>query len=78
MADRPVATKPSSSRRVAAAAVALVLAGSAGAQGISPGEPPREGAKFGGFEPVLQLRTYYFDQVSTSGAPSRAAKSRTR
>jgi hypothetical protein len=54
----------------------MALAGIAGtglAQGIYPGDLPKDGYRLpGGFEPVLQLRTYYFDQESTSGAPSQA------
>lgn len=49
------------------------IAGGASAQGIYPGDLPKEGYKLpGGIEPVLQLRTYYFDQESTSGVPSEA------
>jgi hypothetical protein len=45
----------------------------ASAQGISPGDLPTEGYRLpGGVEPVLQLRTYYFDQDSLTGVPSRA------
>jgi len=52
---------------------ALLAASVAAAQGISPGDLPKEGFRLpGGIEPVLQLRTYYFDQESTSGAPSAA------
>jgi len=51
----------------------LLAAGSAAAQGIYPGEPSKEGYKLpGGFEPVVHLRTYYFDAESTSGAESEA------
>jgi hypothetical protein len=43
------------------------------AQGIYPGELPKDGYKLpGGFEPVAQLRTYYFDAESLTGAPSSA------
>ena len=43
------------------------------AQGVSPGELPAEGYTLpGGIQPVLQLRTYYFDQDSLSGVPSVA------
>jgi len=43
------------------------------AQGIYPSDLSKDGYKLpGGFEPVVQLRTYYFDQVSTSGAESEA------
>jgi len=52
--------------------VAAVVA-PARAQGIYPGDPAKDGYKLpGGFEPVVHLRTYYFDQDSTSGAPSEA------
>jgi hypothetical protein len=51
----------------------LATAPAASAQGVHPGELSRDGYKLpGGFEPVLQLRTYYFDQESTSGTPSEA------
>ena len=57
----------------ALAAAAVLAAGVASAQGIWPGDLPKDGYKLpGGIEPVLQLRTYYFDQESTSGAPSVA------
>ena len=57
----------------ALAAAAVLVAGVASAQGIWPGDLPKDGYKLpGGIEPVLQLRTYYFDQESTSGAPSVA------
>jgi len=43
------------------------------AQGIYPGEPSKDGYKLpGGFEPVVQLRTYYFDSESLTGARSAA------
>jgi len=60
--------------RVLPAAIAAAgIAGAACAQGIYPGEPSKEGYKLpGGIEPVVQLRTYYFDQESTSGVPSEA------
>ena len=49
----------------------MVLAGAAAAQSVAP--PAAEGEKpFGGFEPVLHLRTYYFDQESLTGAPASA------
>ncbi len=60
-------------RGVTVAIAALATAGMAAAQGISPGDLPKEGYKLpGGIEPVLQLRTYYFDQESTSGSQSTA------
>lgn len=60
-------------RNVWIAIGALLAASVAAAQGISPGDLPKEGFKLpGGIEPVLQLRTYYFDQESTSGTPSAA------
>ena len=62
-----------SPRRIRSAIALLVLAGTAYAQGINPGDPAKDGYSLpGGLEPVLQLRTYYFDQESTSGAPSKA------
>jgi len=43
------------------------------AQGIYPGDPSKDAYKLpGGFEPVAHLRTFYFDQESTSGVPSEA------
>ena len=49
----------------------MVLAGAAAAQGVAP--PVAGGEKpFGGFEPVLHLRTYYFDQESLTGVPASA------
>ena len=55
------------------AVVAATVAGPACAQGIYPGDLSKDGYKLpGGFEPVLHLRTYYFDQESTSGVPSEA------
>ncbi len=60
-------------RPLAALIAALCLAGPASAQGIWPGDLPKEGYKLpGGIEPVLHLRTYYFDQESTSDVPSKA------
>lgn len=58
-----------------AAAVAFcvsMIAAGASAQGIAPGDLPTDGYRLpGGIEPVLQLRTYYFDQESLTGVPSR-------
>jgi len=49
------------------------LAAPASAQGISPGDPAKDAYTLpGGFEPVLQLRTYYLDQESLTGSPSAA------
>ncbi|MFO1325326.1 MAG: OprD family outer membrane porin [Burkholderiales bacterium] len=60
-------------RDALSALAAAAVAGIACAQGIMPGDLPKEGYRLpGGIEPVLQLRTYYFDQESTSGAPSKA------
>jgi hypothetical protein len=61
-------------RRLAAALAALALATAAGAQpGFNPGNPA-EGAYTlpGGFEPLLHLRTYYFESENTSGVQSAA------
>ena len=62
--------------RPAALAIALglsVLPAAAPAQGISPGDLPKDGYRLpGGIEPVLQLRTYYFDQQSLTGVASTA------
>lgn len=50
-----------------------LFAGAASAQGVSPGELPTEGYKLpGGIEPVLHLRTYYFDQDNLTGKESTA------
>ena len=49
----------------------IALASASSAQGVAPassgGDKP-----FGGFEPVLHLRTYYFDQESLTGVPASA------
>ena len=51
----------------------IAWAAAASAQGVSPGDLPVEGAKLpGGIEPVLHLRSYYFDQESLSGKASTA------
>lgn len=56
-----------------AALFMLALSGAAGAQGISPGDLPKDGYKLpGGIEPVVQLRTYYFESESTSGKETEA------
>ena len=56
-----------------AAGLLTLAAAAASAQGTSPGELPKEGYKLpGGIEPVLHLRTYYFDQESLTGNPSTA------
>ena len=45
----------------------------ASAQGIYPGNPAKDAYLLpGGFEPVVQLRTFYLDQESLTGAPSEA------
>src|SRR5262245_6982713 len=44
------------------------LAASVSAQGIYPGDPAKGAYTLpGGFEPVVQLRTYYFDEETTTG-----------
>jgi hypothetical protein len=49
------------------------MAAAALAQGINPGDPAKDAYTLpGGFEPVLQLRTYYLDQESLTGVPSAA------
>lgn len=64
---------PQRTRLACCGAALLALAGSAGAQGIAPGDLPAAGYKLpGGFEPVLQLRSYWFDQDSLTGVPSVA------
>jgi hypothetical protein len=43
------------------------------AQGVYPGDLSNDGYKLpGGFEPVVQLRTYYFDAESLTGSQSAA------
>ena len=84
--ENPTRAKPRRSRIVSHARLAFVpsfpaarwlaiscmlLAGAAAAQGVVP--PAAGGDKpFGGFEPVLNLRTYYLDQESLTGAPASA------
>ena len=55
-------------------ALCALLTGSlVSAQGIYPGDLSKDGYKLpGGFEPVVQLRTYYFDQESLTGTQSTA------
>jgi len=49
------------------------IAATASAQGLYPGNPAKDAYTLpGGFEPVLQFRTYYLDQESLTGAPSAA------
>ncbi len=71
-----MAATPSNAGRRRLAGLATALFGlplAAGAQGIGPGELPAAGYKLpGGIQPVLHLRSYYFDQDSLSGAPSTA------
>lgn len=51
----------------------LGLVATASAQGIYPGGPSKDSYKLpGDFEPVVQLRTYYFDSESLTGVPSEA------
>ena len=71
--------RPPARRRRRATAAAwlasslIALAGAAPAQGIMPGGPSKEGYQLpGGFEPVLHLRSYYFDQESLAGDASTA------
>jgi hypothetical protein len=62
-------------RRVAPwlAAGMLAISASALPQGIYPGGPSKDGYKLpGGFEPVVQLRTYYLDSESLTGSESAA------
>lgn len=78
MSCLPTISRRGWSRRARAMALnlcacALVISGGAGGQGIYPGDPAKDGYRLpGGVEPVVQLRTYYFDQESTSGKPSVA------
>jgi hypothetical protein len=49
------------------------IASSASAQGINPGDPAKDAYTLpGGFEPVVQLRTYYFESDSLTGSQSAA------
>jgi hypothetical protein len=58
---------------LASALLAAGMAAAASAQGIYPGDPSKDGYKLPGeFEPVVQLRTYYFNQDSFTGVPSEA------
>ena len=51
----------------------VAMAASVSAQGIYPGDLSKDSYKLpGGFEPVLQLRTYYLESESLSGSPSAA------
>lgn len=57
-----------------AAACAMALAGGAAAQGIWPGDPPTDGYRLpGGIEPVVQMRTFYFDQQNPGDKPPNNA-----
>jgi len=60
--------------RLAAAFAALALATAAGAEpGFNPGNPAKDAYTLpGGFEPLLHLRTYYFESENTSGVKSSA------
>ncbi|HET7525931.1 MAG TPA: OprD family outer membrane porin [Burkholderiaceae bacterium] len=72
-ARQPVAGRRMRTLRRMPALMVAALAGSAFAQGLYPGNLPVEGYKLpGGIEPVLQLRTYYFDQKNTTGGESEA------
>ena len=71
----PSSTSSRAARRLglASALCTLLAAPLASAQGIYAGDLPKEGYKLpGGFEPVLQLRTYYLDQESLTGSPGTA------
>jgi len=60
-------------RALASALSTAGMVATALAQGIYPGDPSRDGYKLPGeFEPVVQLRTYYFNQDSLTGVPSEA------
>jgi hypothetical protein len=51
----------------------LCVATSVSAQGIYPGDPAKNAYTLpGGFEPVVQLRTYYFDEETTTGVQRSA------
>jgi hypothetical protein len=67
------AARPRRAPALRCGAALFALAAAAGAQGVSPGALPADGTRLpGGFEPVLHLRTYYFDQESLTGVPSVA------
>jgi hypothetical protein len=74
--DKTVCTRDSSCpalRPRLAGTALLAIACAAAAQGVAPGELPAEGYKLpGGIEPVLHLRSYYFDQESLAGDASTA------
>lgn len=60
-------------RVVGAAVIAFAFSAAALAQGIYPGDLPKDGTRLpGGIEPIVHLRTYYFDAESTSGTQSQA------
>lgn len=60
-------------RRIGAAVIALALSAAAHAQGIYPGDLPKEGYRLpGGIEPIVHLRTYFFDAETTSGSKNEA------
>ena len=49
------------------------IAATASAQGLYPGNPSKDAYTLpGGFEPVVQLRTFYFESESLTGSPSAA------
>lgn len=64
------------SKALVALALAVACAGwtaPASAQGFYPGDTAKDKTTLpGGFEPVLQLRTYYLDAESLTGVPSEA------
>ena len=62
-----------SARLLLLAMCAAGITATASAQGLYPGNPAKDAYTLpGGFEPILQLRTYYFDQESLTGVPSAA------
>ena len=67
------ACPPRGPRALLLAVCSVGVMATASAQGINPGNPAKDAYLLpGGFEPVVQLRTYYFDQESLTGAPSEA------
>src|SRR5262245_29165173 len=63
---------PMRSPRLLAPAIFCFCA-SVSAQGIYPGDPPKGAYTLpGGFEPVVQLRTFYFDEETTTGVERSA------
>ena len=81
--ENPFPTRKSKWRLMAALAV-FALSTGAGAQGFDPGDPAMDGYKLpgdpamdgyklaGGIEPIVHLRSFFWDGESTSGRPTSA------